>query len=114
MKQHKLLLIALTGIACGAFGMQAMAADETEVAISIENHVFVPDEVRITAGTAVVLVVSNKDTTVEEFESTDLRIERVIPGGKTVRIRLPKLSAGTNEFFGEYHQETAKGHIISE
>src|SRR5207249_12259169 len=61
-----------------------------------------------------VLVVTNRDKTAEEFESRELRIEKVIPPGKTVRLRVPALKAGTYPFVGEYHENTAKGRIIAE
>jgi len=61
-----------------------------------------------------VLVVTNRDKTAEEFESRELRIEKVIPPGKTVRLRVPALKAGTYPFVGEYHEKTAKGRIIAE
>ena len=66
------------------------------------------------AGAPFVLVITNKDATAEEFESKDLRIEKVIPAGKTVRVRVPALKAGTYGFVGEYHEKTAKGRIVAE
>ena len=93
----------------------AMAADApAEVALTIENHRFNPDEIRVKAGAPFTLVVTNKDGTPEEFESKSLRIEKVIPGGKTMRLRVPALKAGTYDFFGEYHEKTAKGRIVVE
>ena len=66
------------------------------------------------AGVPFVLVVSNKDGAPEEFESKDLRLEKVVPAGKTVRIRVPALKAGAYRFVGEYHEATAKGRILAE
>jgi len=68
----------------------------------------------VKAGQPFVLVVTNKDATPEEFESKELRIEKVIPGGKTLKIRVRALKAGTYPFVGEYHVATAKGRIIAE
>jgi hypothetical protein len=61
-----------------------------------------------------VLVVTNKDKAPEEFESHDLRIEKVIPAGKTLRVKVPALKAGTYGFVGEYHAKTARGRIVAE
>ena len=93
-----------------AFGADAPA----EIALTIEQHRFQPEEIRIKAGAPFVLVITNKDATPEEFESKDLRLEKVIPGNKTLRLRLPALRAGTYGFVGEYHEQTAKGRIIAE
>jgi cupredoxin-like protein len=58
-----------------------------------------------------VLVITNKDTEDEEFEIGALRIEKVIPAGKTVSVKMPALKPGTYEFIGEMHDKTAKGRI---
>jgi plastocyanin domain-containing protein len=85
-----------------------------EVAITIENNRFVPSEVKVKAGKPFVLVVTNKDAKPEEFESKELRIEKVIPGGKTANIRVRALKPGTYPFFGEYNPKTAQGQIVAE
>ena len=105
---------ALAGLVVAALAAGAFAADPPEIAITIEKNRFQPDEIRVKAGTPFVLVVTNKDVTPEEFESKELRIEKVIPGGKTLKIRVRALKAGTYPFVGEYHEATAKGRIIAE
>ena len=85
-----------------------------EVPLQIEQNRVQPEEIRVKAGQAFVLVITNKDKGPEEFESKDLRIEKIIPAGKTVRLRMPALKAGSYAFVGEYHEKTAKGRIIAE
>lgn len=93
----------------------AHAADApAEIPLVIEEHRFQPEELRVKAGAPFVLVVTNRDPGPEEFESRDLRIEKVIPAGKTVRLRMPALKAGTYGFVGEYHEKTARGRIVAE
>jgi len=92
----------------------AIAADPPDIALTIENNRFQPDEVKVKAGEGFVLVITNKDKKAEEFESKDLRIEKVIPAGKTVRLKMPALKAGTYSFVGEYNEKTAKGKIVAE
>jgi plastocyanin len=105
------LIASATLLATGpAFGADAPA----EIAMTIEQHRFQPEEIRVKAGAPLVLVITNKDATPEEFESKDLRLEKVIPGNKTLRLRLPALKAGTYSFVGEYHEQTARGRIIAE
>jgi plastocyanin len=94
--------------------LPALAADPAEVPLVIEKNRFDPEEIRVKAGAPFVLVITNKDGGPEEFESKDLRIEKVIPGGKTVRLRMPALKAGRYSFVGEYHETTAKGRIVAE
>ena len=109
------LVAALAMLAVGTAAGHAVAADAlAEVPLVIEANRFLPDEVRVKAGASFVLVITNRDRGPEEFESHDLRIEKVIPPGKTVRLRLPALKAGTYPFVGEYHEQTAKGRIVAE
>ncbi len=104
-----LLIISLLG----GF-LIAQADDRMEIKMAVKNNRFVPDEIRIQAGTTVKLTITNSDSTVEEFESFSLNREKLIPPGKTVTIFLPKLQPGTYEFVGEFHPETARGRLIVE
>ena len=115
MRYWRPLLIALALTAPGLLiGAAERAEAQAEIALTIENHRFQPEEIRVKAGQAFVLIITNKDSTPEEFESKDLKVEKVIPGGKTIRFRMPALKAGTYGFFGEYHEKTAKGRIVAE
>jgi len=106
--------LASAALASAVLATAARAADPVEIPVSIEKHVFSPTEIRVKAGAPFVLVITNKDSTAEEFESKDLRVEKVIPANKTVRLRMPGLKAGTYPFVGEFHESTAKGKIIAE
>ena len=100
--------VAILGATAGVGG----ATDE--IALTIENNRFSPEEIKVKAGAPCVLVVTNKDKAPEEFESKELRVEKVIPGGKTMQIRMRALKPGTYPFVGEYHATTAKGRIVAE
>ena len=115
MRGFPLLMAAAAGLALLiAPGPIPAAHAQTEVALTIENNRFQPEEIKVKAGAAWVLVITNKDKGPEEFESKDLRIEKVIPAGKTVRLRMPALKTGAYGFVGEYHEKTAKGRIVAE
>ena len=101
-------------VTCLALVVSVAAAADLEIPVTIEKNRFQPNEIRVKAGTPFVLVVTNKDATPEEFESKELRIEKVIPGGKTLKIRVRALKAGSYPFVGEYHEATAKGRIVAE
>jgi plastocyanin domain-containing protein len=109
------VLMVLTG-GLGLLLSTAVAAQDksTEISITIENNRFSPAEVKVPAGKPFVLVVTNKDAKPEEFESKELRIEKVIPAGKTASIRVRALKPGTYPFFGEFNPKTAQGRIIAE
>jgi hypothetical protein len=102
----------MTAVVLLAAAGVARALDE--IPLTIENNRFSPEQITVKAGAPFVLVVSNKDTAPEEFESKELRIEKVVPAGKTLRINVRALKPGTYPFIGEYHQQTAKGRIVAE
>jgi hypothetical protein len=104
------IVAALVMLAPAARGADA----PTEIALTIEENRFQPDEIKVKAGVPFVLVITNKDKGAEEFESKELRIEKVIPAGKTVKLKMPALKSGTYGFVGEYHEKTAKGRIVAE
>src|SRR6266849_3752938 len=91
----------------------AIAAGEPEFALSIEKHKFTPDRIEVPAGKKVKLLVENKDATPEEFESSALKIEKVIPGKSKATIYVGPLKAGEYKFVGEFNEKTANGVIVA-
>ena len=113
--RHAALLALAAMMALLSSAGHARAQDKPdEIAVTIENNRFSPAEIKIKAGTPFTLVVTNKDAKPEEFESKDLRIEKVIPAGKTASIRVRALKPGTYPFFGDFNPKTAQGRIVAE
>ncbi len=83
-----------------------------EIELVIENHKFIPEILKVPAGKKIKLTVINKDDTVEEFESADLKREKIIPSNGQIKLNIGPLNPGKYEFMGEFHQDTAKGMII--
>ncbi|MCY7386907.1 MAG: cupredoxin domain-containing protein [Burkholderiales bacterium] len=92
--------------------MTAFAAD-IEIKLVIENHRFQPETVNVPTGKKVKLVIENRDSTPEEFESHPLNREKVIPGKSTGTVYIGPLAAGTYPFVGEFNEKTAKGFIVA-
>ena len=107
-------VVAVIVAVLGGQSSVVLAADPVETKLTIENNRFSPDELKVKANTPFVIVVTNKDKTPEELESKELKIEKVIPPGQTVKVRVRALKPGTYNFVGDYHQATAKGRIIAE
>lgn len=108
--------VTLVAVLAMAFGTvaAAAAADPAEIPLVIEKNRFQPDVIKVKAGAPFVLVITNKDKGPEELDMAQPRIEKVIPGGKTVRLKMPALKPGKYPFVGEYHSETAKATIVAE
>ena len=99
--------------ALGAFTL-ALAADPTTVKLTIKGNQFTPAEIHVPSGTPITLVIRNEDATAEEIDSPELKIEKIIAGGKEVSVTVRPLAPGTYNFSGEYHSDTAKGQIIAD
>ena len=95
-----------------AVGAKAEAQDST-FALVIKDHRFQPTEIEIPAGQKIALLVKNADSTPEEFESTELRREKVVPGGDQITVYIGPLKPGRYEFFGDFNPATARGHIVA-
>ena len=89
-------------------------AEQAPIELSIKDHRFEPAEIKIPANTKVKLIVKNLDQTPEEFESYELKREKVIPGGAAVTLFIGPLKPGAYPFFGEFNQATAQGRVIVE
>lgn len=88
-------------------------AKEAAQTIVIQNHTFDPSTVEVPANTRVKLVIDNRDDTPEEFESHDLRREKVIPGHSKATVWVGPVPKGAYGFVGEFHEDTAKGKLIA-
>lgn len=93
----------------------AAAADKpAEVALTAANQKFEPAEVRVKAGQPFVLIVTNNDPKKAiEVENKDLRIEKVVPAGKTVNIRVRALKPGTYVFVDDFNP-AAQVKVVAE
>ncbi len=91
----------------------AAAEELTTIPVTIKDHRFNPAEIDVPAGKAVVLKIRNEDPTAEEFDSSALKVEKVIAGGTYGTVRLRPLGPGSYPFMGEYHSDTAKGVVVS-
>lgn len=93
--------------------LAAFAAAEPELATVLENHKFAPDRIEVPAGKKVKLTIENRDATAEEFDSGDLRVEKVIPGKSKGVVWLGPLRPGEYKFMGEYNEKTAQGVVVA-
>jgi plastocyanin len=109
MKKISLILIFLLS------GFNSLAQNpipQNEFAIKIKNHRFEPDLINVPADTKFKITIENLDDTIEEFESDDLKKEKLIGAKKKVSIQISSLKAGEYKFYGDFHQKTAQGKII--
>lgn len=82
--------------------------------ITIKDHVYSPEVTVIPANQKIKLVIDNQDATPEEFEGENFDVEKIIPGNTQASIWVGPFAPGEYEFIGEFHEDTAKGHLIAE
>ena len=109
------LLVVLALAILGAIVPAARAADKpTDIPLTAANQKFDPAEIKVKAGQPFVLVVTNNDPKKAiEVENKDLRIEKVVPAGKTVNIRVRALKPGTYVFVDDFNH-AAQVKIVAE
>ena len=105
-----LILVAFTG----GLLLTPMLAQAQSFTVTIKDHRFQPSELKVPAGKRITVTVVNDDPTPEEFESHELKFEKVIPGKSKGVVRFGPLTKGRYPFFGEYHEDTAKGAVVVE
>ena len=87
-------------------------ADNTT--LTLKDHKFTPAEIHVKANEASTILFVNNDDTAEEFDSSALKIEKVVAGHGQGTIHLRALAPGKYPFMGEYHSDTAQGLVIAE
>ncbi len=94
------------------FSASQASAESKEFLVQIKNHKFEPAEIEVLANQEFKLIVENTDKTLEEFESADLKKEKLVGAGKKITIFIGPLKPGEYKFFGDFHQKTAQGKIV--
>lgn len=100
-----LVLAVAASVASTAF------ADETALQFTLKDHKFTPAEIDAPAGKALTLAVTNSDGTPAEFESKALRVEKLIPAGGAVTLRVRALTPGRYRVYDDYHEDTTEGFL---
>lgn len=103
-------LVSLTALATAT--ATASAAEPAALRVTLKDHRFSPAEIHVPANQPTLLEVVNLDSQPEEFDSPDLKVEKVIAAGQTGLIRLRPLKPGRYAYSGEYHAGTAQGIVV--
>jgi uncharacterized cupredoxin-like copper-binding protein len=107
MKLRLLLVIA------AIWTLPAFAQDVVVYKIVAKDGKLEPAVIEVPAGKRFKLEVVNEGKTAIEFESKDLKQEKVVAPGAKASLSINALKAGEYKFFDEFHEATAKGKIIA-
>jgi plastocyanin len=94
--------------------MAPVSVRAQDYVLTIKDHKFTPEELKVPANQRVIITVINNDPTAEEFESNVLKVEKVIAGNSKATVRIGPLAPGRYPFIGEFHEATAKGVVVAE
>lgn len=98
----------------GFLGLGLSIARADDYVLTIKDHKFTPAEIKVPANQRVTITVINDDATPEEFDSSALKVEKVVAGKSKGLVRIGPLKAGRYPFIGEYNEATAKGVVVVE
>jgi heme/copper-type cytochrome/quinol oxidase subunit 2 len=87
-------------------------AQNATFSISIHDNAFDPPELTVPAGQKIELHVTNERAAASEFESAELRREKVVTPGQQITVYVGPLRPGTYEFFDDFNPQT-RGHLIA-
>jgi Cupredoxin-like domain len=102
-----ILVLASSGLAA----TPALAEDAT-VKLVLKDHKFIPHDPSAPVGKPISIEVINQDKTPSEFESKTLRVEKVVPAGGAITVRVRALTPGRYRFFDDYHEDTTEGFLV--
>jgi len=98
----------------GAFlSLNVLAQDVASFKLTARDGVFEPTVIEVPAGKRFRLEVSNIGKTAMEFESRELKQEKVIPPGGKATVTINALKACEYKFVDEFHEKTGQGRIVA-
>ena len=104
-------VICLSVLILLGFPLSALA-DELSYKITIKDHKFSPEVLRVPAKTKVEILVENLDPAAEEFESYDMNREKVVAANGKITLFIGPLKTGVYKYFGDFHPQSAEGRIV--
>jgi hypothetical protein len=90
------------------------ALAQAPIIVHLKNHRFTPSTIKVKANQPNMITLYNDDDSADEFDSSSLKVEKVVPGHDKGNIRLRALAPGKYPFMGEYHAATAQGIVVAE
>jgi hypothetical protein len=101
-------LFGLAGVLALATFCGAVRAEELPVvAIAFKDGAIIPARVEAPAGKAFRLEVINRGAAASEFESKELKREKIVAAGGKIILNFSALKPGDYAFFDDFHPEAA-------
>jgi plastocyanin len=108
----RFVAICAAAIVAAAFG-DVRAEELMVVKLVARDGVFQPATLEVPAGKRFKIEISNEGKGPMEFESRDLKQEKVLAAGAKSSVVINGLKPGTYVFFDDYHPDAPKGQVVA-
>jgi hypothetical protein len=103
---------SLLAVALALFSLGALAEDMPVFKLVARDGAFAPKTIEVPANQRFKIEIANEGKTPIEFESRDLKQEKVLAGGAKSYVVINRLKPGTYVFFDDYNP-SSKGEIVA-
>ena len=110
----KSFVVALCLSVLSLISLPAGAAEKFTVELEMNNGELTPPVLKVPAKTPIRIKIANTGTEPVEFESTQLRKEKVLAPGASSVVVIAPLKPGKYTFFDDFHLSHPAGEIIAE
>lgn len=107
------LIWAIAMVFAGAIVAAGAGAESApEYHLVLQNHKFEPATLKVPANTKLKVLVTNRNPTPSEFESTDFNREKIVLPNSTIAVFIGPLTKGSYRFFDDFDHATTGVLIV--
>jgi plastocyanin len=104
---------AVAGLVCALSAATAFAADLLTFKLEMADGKFNPARIEVPAGQRIKIEIHNVGKSAAEFESVELRKEKVLAPGAQSFVVIAPLRPGEYKFFDDFHLNMPQGAIVA-
>jgi hypothetical protein len=101
-------------ILVGALLAASSALADNVASLTLSDHKFLQAEIHVKANQPTTALLVNDDPSTAVFDSTALKVKKVLVGHSRGAVRWRPLAPGVYPFTEEFHAETAHGIVVAE
>ena len=107
------VLLVLSTVGLASVARPGLAADDPTFTIEFKDGTVAPLRIDVPANTRFKLELHNSGISPAEFESTELRKEKVLAPDTTSVLVFRTLDPGTYTFFDDFHPDAPKATLVA-
>ncbi|HEX7370816.1 MAG TPA: cupredoxin domain-containing protein [Rhodanobacteraceae bacterium] len=100
------LLPVMLIVGASVVASPAYAEAMPEYHLTLQDHKFQPATLKVPANTKFKVLVTNRNPTPSEFESSDFNREKIVLPNSTITVFIGPLDKGTYKFFDDFDHAT--------